>query len=197
MSDARTLFFFDFVDPGCYLTELRLAELEATGPVESVEHVPFELRPIPEPPIDPDDSAWLAYWREMADALAGAEVRVEPPRRVPWTRKAHELVLLAHEASVGDEARRAIFERFHERGDDIGRVDVLLQVATELGIDRTKAKATLDVDRWAGEVLARRREAVRMGIRGVPTLARGPERLEGVHGTAALRRFLAGTTAAE
>ncbi len=193
MSDARTLLFFhDFVDPGSYLMEVRLEALAAVAGGSTVVPVPFELRPPPEPMLDAGEPAWLEYWRAMADRLEHEGHPIARPRMVPWTRKAHELVLFAAERGIGAEARRAIYASFHEGGEDIGRVDVLLRIASALGLDATETKATLDVDRFADDVGAGREKAARLGVRGVPTLVKDGRALEGVQGREALRRFLEG-----
>jgi predicted DsbA family dithiol-disulfide isomerase len=89
---------------------------------------------------------------------------------VPWTRKAHELHAFASARDLGDRVRAAIFEAYFDAGRDIGRVDVLVDVAAAAGIDRTEAKAVLDVDRHGAEVAAVRAEAVELGVDDVPTV---------------------------
>jgi predicted DsbA family dithiol-disulfide isomerase len=189
MSDARPRFYFDYVDPGSYLMDLRV-ERAAAQAGSPVEREPFELRPPPGELVDPDDPAWLAYWEDMAAALRIEGIPVRRPDLVPWTRKAHELVLHAREKGDGSGVHRALFRRFLEESADIGRVDVLLEVATRAGLDVTETKAVLDVDRHAERVERGRREALARGVRGVPTLALGERILEGVHDHDVIRAFL-------
>lgn len=192
MSDARTRLYFDFVDPGSYLMELRLQQLTA-GQGRTVERVPFELRLPEEPMLDAGDEGWERYWGEMAAELAAEGVSVVRPVLVPWTRKAHELTLLAAESGHQDEARQRVFERYQIDGQDIGRVDVLLEIAAELGLDRSAAKAVLDVDRLADAVAALRGDALEKGVRGVPTLVRNGDFLEGVHDRTTIATFVEGS----
>lgn len=190
MLDARPRLYFDFVDPGSYLMDLRLDRL-AAGLDRTVERVPFELRPPPEPLLDAADPGFVAYWSDMARMLEAEGVRAVRPALVPWTRKAHELVLHAAEQGADPGAvRRALFRRFHEDGLDIGRVDVLLEVAAAADLDRTATKAVLDVDRHAGAVRQARAEGEAGGVRGVPTLTMDEDRLEGIHDEEAIRAFL-------
>lgn len=192
--DARPRLYFDFVDPGSWLMELRVARIAAEGGPEVVR-VPFELRPPPEPLLHPDDPAWVGYWEDMAERLAAEGVHVKRPGLVPWTRKAHELVLHAAEAG-GDphRLRSDIFRRYHEAGEDIGRVDVLLDVAGEHGLDSGEVKPVLDVDRFAPELERTRKEALNAGVRGVPTLRAAGRGLEGIHDDDILRSVLGGDT---
>ena len=189
MLDARPRLFFDYVDPGSYLMDLRV-ERAAAGVGQPVERVPFELRPPPGELVAPDDPAWLAYWSDMAEPLRDEGVPVRRPDLVPWTRKAHELVLHAHEKGDGGDLHRTLFRQYLEEGVDIGRVDVLLQLATRAGLDATETKAVLDVDRHAEGVEQVRRDALARGVRGVPTLALGERILEGVHDDEVIRAFL-------
>jgi len=53
-------------------------------------------------------------------------------------------------------------------------------LAAEAGLDRSEAKAVLDVDRHAAALDDLREEAERLGIRGVPTLLITGERIEGL-----------------
>lgn len=191
MSDARSRLYVDLVDPGSYLMDLRVGR--AAGDDDArVVRAPFEIRPPPEPLLRPEDPGWRAYFDAMADALGREGRAVRVPTIVPWTRKAHELVAYAAETDTSTEpgVRRALFRRFLEEGEDIGRVDVLLAVAVEAGFDRTEVKATLDVDRHAHAIETVRAEATSGGIRGVPTLARGSRTLEGIHDEEAIRAFL-------
>jgi predicted DsbA family dithiol-disulfide isomerase len=75
------------------------------------------------------------------------------------------------------------------RGEDIGRVDVLVDLARALGLDATEAKAVLDVDRYAQDVAALSAEAAaRVGE--PPPLAFGGRVLRGFHNRDAVRTFL-------
>lgn len=173
--------WFDFVDPLSYLLSRELSASDTR-----VVWTGFELRPPPVPLTAVDDPFWAERWRAVAALAERTGVELQPPRLVPWTRKAHELHALASARGLDDRIRTAIFEAYFAGGRDIGRVDVLVELATEAGIDRTEAKAILDVDRHEADVTAARTEAEALGVTDVPTvliddrLERGfpdPERL--------------------
>ena len=84
----------------------------------------------------------------------------------------------------------ALFRAFFERKADIGRIDVLISLAEEAGLDPTEARAVLDVDRYAAEVEETREAALRSGVRGPPTVEAGGRKLEGLPGRQELLRFL-------
>lgn len=188
MFDERPCLYFDFVDPGSLLVRRRVTALGI-----DCRMIGFEMRPPPEPMVDPSEPAWIGYWDELSPHLREAGLSASPPRLVPWTRKAHELVLQA-EARVEPETLDALRERIWvaclDEGVDIGRIDVLVPFGVEVGLDRTETRAALDVDRWTARLEEARRAAQVSGVRGVPTLAVAEARLEGVHDEDTIRAFV-------
>jgi len=172
----RPRLFFDYVDPLSWLVDRAVTGLEEEGG-EPVERHPLELRPPPRPLLDPDEPSWLERWEE-ARRISSTPLR--PPALVPWTRKAHELALLAREKGRFAEVHESLFRAFVLEGRDVGRVDILVALAVQSGLDATETRAALDVDRHAEAVEALREEAERLRVRGVPTLLAGGKRIEGL-----------------
>ncbi len=194
MTSTAVRFYHDFVDPLSWLVARELAGLtDETGPIE---WIPFELRPPPTPLVTVDDASLAERWTTARAALAETPQPggrdFDPPLLVPWTRKAHELVLHAAESGAGAAERlgRRIREGYLFDGADIGRVDVLVAFAVAEGLDRTETKAVLDVDRHEAEVAAIRQRALEGGVDAVPLLVFGERRLEGFHKRPAIRTFL-------
>jgi predicted DsbA family dithiol-disulfide isomerase len=181
--------YFDYIDPGSLLMGRRLEQIAGDGGV-SVHWVPFEVRPPPEPLIDPRGAAWSRYWTTMSEEARREGLGVHAPARVPWTRKAHELGLHAVEKERFPQVRTALFRAFLTEGRDLGRVDVLVEVAEGCGLDPAEAKATLDVDRYAEEVARLRAAGEAAGVKGVPTLVVDDRYLEGIPSVAELEAFL-------
>jgi predicted DsbA family dithiol-disulfide isomerase len=185
----RLDFWFDFVDPLSWLLACELEPMEAEG-LLIVRWLPRELRPPPTPLTSVDDPELAGRWAR-ARAIHGAkEPAFSPPRLVPWTRKAHELVLHAEEHDRAGPVRLRVFEAYLLEGRDIGRVDVLVDIARAEGLDHSNAKAVLDVDRHEATVAAFHGAAAEAGIGAPPTLALDDRRLEGFHNGAAVRTFL-------
>jgi predicted DsbA family dithiol-disulfide isomerase len=139
-----------------------------------------------------DDPAWTGYWDSMAEeGMAEGLTMVRPPL-VPWTRKAHELALLAREKGCFDKVHQALFRIFHLEGRDIGRVDVLVSLGRDAGLDLTETKAVLDIDRLAPDLEAVRAEGEALGVRGAPSLVLGEELVEGVLSTSELKTIFGG-----
>ena len=185
--DARL--FFDFVDPLSWLVELALLDLEASSDVR-VGRIGLELRPPPAPLTRTSDPVWAGRWGEAR--RASADVRLEPPPLVPWSRKAHELHAFAAGRDLGTAARREIFRAYFERGRDIGRIDELVEIGAAVGLDRTETKAALDVDAHLEEVLEGRRSAEQLGIAALPALLVEGKLVQGFRNLGGLSTLLGG-----
>lgn len=188
MDSAFTDFWFDYADPASYLVELLLEEPGGAG----VRRRPLEVVPPPRPLLDPSVPPWSTHLEAMRQEARGLGVSLAPPALVPWTRKAHELALHAEEKGCFASIHRAIFDGFFRDSRDIGRVDVLVEIAVSCGLDRAETRAVLDVDRFTAAVVGEREAAAAAGVRGVPTLVRRGRLLEGFSDRARLREFLRG-----
>jgi predicted DsbA family dithiol-disulfide isomerase len=194
MSHTESSFFFDFVDPLCYLAELALRAREVSG-AALAERVGYELRPPPAPLTRPSHTMWVARWETVRRLDPG--LPLAPPALVPWTRKAHELHILARSRGVGAEVRAAIFEAYFRRGRDIGRIDELVRIAEAVGLERTETKAALDVDKHEDDVLAARRRAEALGIVELPALLFAGKVVQGFHQLPDLSTLLVGPPPAD
>lgn len=181
--------FFDYVDPVSYVLELRLRTVEAELGVEAARH-PLELAPPPADLVDPVGDDFAERWRLARDAAQVDGIDLRRPSFVPWSRKAHELVLHAREKGAGLAVHDAVFGAFHLEGRDIGRVDVLLEIAVAAGLDNTETRAVLDVDRHLESVRTLRHVAERLALPGVPTLLTEHRMLKGLLDVDALREAL-------
>lgn len=190
MATDPVTFAFDFVDPGSYLVHELLRRRLGPATAEGVRMLPLELRPPPDPLIRAADEGWKEMTRALGEVARVEGVPFDPPAFVPWTRKAHEIALHAEEKEVG--LHGLLFRARFEEGLDLGRVDVLVDIASRAGLDGAEARTVLGVDRFAPRTEDARREAAALRIRGVPTLLAGDgERLEGFRPAEELRSFLA------
>lgn len=194
MSETQIRLAFDYVDPGSYLVE-RLIErwIASTGLDPVLERFPLELRPASSAPIDPADPEWSAMTEAIAEEAGRFDIPFRVPGFVPRTRKAHELALHARERGCFPQVHGAIFEAHFVRGEDLGRVDVLVRIAEREGLDPGETRTVLGVDRFLPHVLDLRRRGLEAGFGGVPILEGGGRRMEGYGGEAALLSFLTGS----
>ena len=189
MSSGRSTVYFDFLDPLSYLLALELDALD-DGVITALAWHPFELRPPPTPLTTVDDPSLADRWGRARELASDRDVSFSPPRLVPWTRKAHELVIHAAEHERADAVRRRIFRAHLLEEEDIGRVDVLVRLAVEEGLDRTETKAVLDVDSHEAAVADLRHRAEERGVTDTPTVEHEGTRLEGFHNRDALGTLL-------
>lgn len=176
-SVTRPLFFFDFVDPGSRVAAHLIEDAGAAG---AVRWRGFELRPPPRRIIDPRDLGWQARRIRAAARAAEMGIPMEVPHLVPWSRKAHELAEFARDRDCYHEVRRAIFQAHCIDRIDIGRIDLLVDIAERAGLDRTEARIALDVDRYSGIVLEHRDSARGLEVTDVPAVVAGDLRLQGL-----------------
>ena len=177
MNQQKQIFFyFDYVDPGSYVTERQLVQL-LSPEVEIVRH-PFELRPPPEDLIDPKMPDWITYQESVSTVAKELKITLVSFDFMPWTRKAHELRLHAVDVGMEKNIHEALFEARFREGADIGRINVLVDIATKLELDLTETKAVLDVDRYTNKVVEMRLKAEADGIRSAPTIRIGSDNLE-------------------
>ncbi len=188
MEEAKVIFYCDYVDPACYLLHRALRALTPAGIKLTCR--PFELRPPPLTTIDPRSGVWKARCEGVRAGARHYGLQVPMPRRMPWSRKAHELFLHARDQGCCEAVHAALFRAFFEKKADIGRIDVLVALAEKQGLDPSEARAVLDVDRYAAEVEEVRDAALRSGVRGPPTLEAGGRRLEGLPDRGDLLGFL-------
>jgi len=168
--------YLDYVDPLFFAAEALAAALEEAG--HQVEREAFELCP-PPAPLVPATHPELERRRTEAASL-DPERAFPRPDLVPWTRKAHELAHHAKEKGSFARVHSALAEAHLSRASDIGRVDVLLDIAVSCGLDWSETKAVLDVDRFAAAVEDARQQALDQGVRSSPTFVVGDRCFEGV-----------------
>jgi predicted DsbA family dithiol-disulfide isomerase len=192
MPAVPVVVFSDFACPFSYVTEAalrRLAEREAL----EIDYRAFELFPAPAPlPLDAG-----MEWAEALHPLAQeAGVEVRRPGYQSRTGKAHEAARLAEEKGLGAEMRAGLFEAYFREGQDIGRIDILVEVGARVGLDRTEMKVVLDIDRFTEAVARDGEVALRSGVRETPTLVVGSgasaRALVGARSYGALREAVAG-----
>ncbi|MXX36126.1 MAG: hypothetical protein F4107_00185 [Gemmatimonadetes bacterium] len=185
----HSILYFDFVDP---ISHLASRMVDRAGVAAAIEWRGLELCPPPQPMIDPGAAGWRARQTLAAGhARRRADNGPGPPPIIPWTRKAHELCEFARERDCLDAVRRALFRAHFVDHTDIGRIDLLVEIARAAGLDRSEAKAVLDVDRFAGAVLENRSRALDEGIADVPALVHPGGLLEGPEVLGEIERALA------
>ena len=183
----RLVVFADYACPYCYLADTSLARLRRERGID-VDAAAFELRPSGTPLPAPDEPWLLEEWQRVVQPLAD---RLGVPMRLPSfstrTRKAHEAVAYAREHGAFPAMHEAIFRAWWRHGRDIGRIDVLMEIGSSVGLDPMALRVALDIDQWAGRVEQDAATARRLGLTGVPAYLRYVEADDGAAADVELR----------
>jgi predicted DsbA family dithiol-disulfide isomerase len=169
----RIQVYSDYVCPFCFL---ELPALERLAREEGVEldFRAYELRPDPIPTLDPGGEYLTRAWAQSVYPMAermGVPIQLPPVQ--PRSRLAFEGAEFARDAGKLGEYTRAVHEAFFQQGEDIGKPEVLIDIARALGLDTAAFTASLDDHRFLDRVLAQEREAADVGIRAVPSVIVG------------------------
>lgn len=188
--------WYDFVAPASVLLMLEIEAARRDGESWALDSCikwrALEMRPPPSPLVSLDDPEVSYLWESAIPLAQQIGVTLNPPRLVPWTRKAHELITHAEEERIeaSHSLRLAVAQAYAIKGWDIGRVDVLVKIATDHGCDRTECKAVLDVDRYEAVVKSSTQKAKSASVTRPATIVKEGKRLEGFHNRTVLGTLL-------
>lgn len=186
---------YDFICPWCWIGGENLDRaLAATGLSETrrITYVPYQLNPnMPAQGMDRKayrSDKFGSWARSQAmDAqvtLAGQAVGLvfdyERTERTPNTLAAHRLIWRQQQVSVDASALvQAIFKAYFAEGRDIGAVEVLADIASENGLDRSLTLSFLKSGEGISEVLTQEAAAKARGVRSVPSFLIGTDTISG------------------
>jgi predicted DsbA family dithiol-disulfide isomerase len=175
----------DIACPWCYIgkrhLEGGLAALGDQAPDVEIVYHSFELAP--DTPIDFEGSEvdFLAKHKglpaeqvhQMLDRVTGiaADAGLDydfDALKHTKTLKAHELLHFAKERGLQLQLSERLFRAYFTEGRHVGRVDELIELAAEVGIDADAARDALESGRYADAVQADIAQAGAYGINGVP-----------------------------
>lgn len=137
-----------------------------------VEWRAYELHPeIPPeglqlpPEVRPQMVGMSEHLKQMARE-AGMEMVM--PEMIPNSRRALEAAEYAREQGRHEEFHTGVFCQLYEKGQDIGRWDVLRAAAAEAGLDPKAMQQETESGRYQSAVDQQVTEAWSLGITGVP-----------------------------
>ncbi|RYJ06837.1 MAG: DsbA family oxidoreductase [Actinomycetales bacterium] len=175
----------DIACPWCYVGKRRMetavaAFAERGGAVE-IEYHSFELSP--ETPVDfaGGEADFLAAHkgmpREQAASMLEQMTQLAATEGLAYdfgslqhtnTVLAHQVLHLAKEHGVQVELKERLLKAYFVEGRHVGRVDDLVELAAEVGIDRDVTREALESGRYLESVRADQEQALEYGINGVP-----------------------------
>ncbi|MFC7019785.1 MULTISPECIES: DsbA family oxidoreductase [Haloarcula] len=206
-SDETITVYSDYVCPFCYLgrESLRQYQDRREEPLEIDWH-PFDLRSQqrnPDGTIDHsvDDGKGEDYYeqakqnvRKLQDRY-GVEMTLDIATDVDSlpAQVASYYVAEYYDYETWLAFDRAIFDALWQDGADIGATDLLVDLATEAGVDGGAVRSALDDDALRAEVREQFDAARREGVTGVPTFAYDGHAARGAVPPEHLERLVEGT----
>jgi predicted DsbA family dithiol-disulfide isomerase len=170
----------DVVCPWCYIGKRNLEAALARFPTidVTIQWRPYQL----DPTIPPEGIARRAYLERKfgnrvdeiytrvaaAGREAGIDFAFDRIERSPNTLDAHRLIRWSQSVGKQDELVEGLFRAFFTKGRDIGNRDVLLEAATEAGMDGEVVQRLLDGEADKDAVREEIATAQRLGVNGVP-----------------------------
>ncbi|WP_294978169.1 DsbA family protein [uncultured Microbacterium sp.] len=188
MTDKITIdVWSDIACPWCYIgkrnLEAGLAQTAADtdAPQVDVTFHSFELSPDTPVDFEGDEVDFLAGHkgmprervREMLDQVTGVAAGSGLQYRFDLlqhtnTVKAHELLHFAKAQGRQYEMAERLMSAYFTEGKHVGRVDDLVDLAVEVGLDASDVRHALESGRHLADVRADQAQAQAYGIQGVP-----------------------------
>jgi predicted DsbA family dithiol-disulfide isomerase len=172
----------DVVCPWCYIGKRRLeAAVASSGVPVEVTWRSFQLDPTA-PRESTEDvatylgrkygggrEAGLAMDERVAQVAAGdgLEYHLDRAQRAN-TVDAHRLLHLAADHGLQDALKERLLRAYFTEGRAIGDADVLVELATEVGLPAERVREVLASGEYAADVRADQDEAAALGATGVP-----------------------------
>jgi predicted DsbA family dithiol-disulfide isomerase len=172
----------DTICPWCYIGKRRFERaLDLSGRNDiAISWRPFQLNPdMPPEGMTRDDYVRAKFGggdrpRQIYQAIAesgreaGIEFQFSKIKRTPNTVLSHRLVYWSAKQERQDEVVASLFKAYFEDGLDLGDLDILVECAVRVGLDREATAKFLQSDEGRQEVVASDVYARRLGINGVP-----------------------------
>lgn len=162
----------DYVCPFCYLQLPEIRRLEQSlGALIELHWRAFELRPTPNPTLDPAGDYMRSTWQRSVYPMErerGMALQLPPVQ--PYSRRALEAAMFAGAQNAFDRMHEAIFSAFFVHGRDIGDIDVLVEIGENAGLPADELRRALFDQRYTAEVEDDQKLAYELGISGVPMI---------------------------
>lgn len=174
----------------------------AEGPLEAavkgkdveIEWMPFELRPYPNPTLEPDgeylQTAWANSVYPMAERM-GVKMVLPKVSPQPHTHLAFEGYQYAKEHGKGNDYNHRMFTAFFQEEQDIGDINVLTKLAGEIGLNQADFKAAIQTGKYKeAHQKALHHAYHEANITAVPTFVIGERVLRGLYSQDTLQKVI-------
>lgn len=167
----KVIVYSDNVCPFCTIGARRIEKLQNEMDFE-IEWLPFELHP----EVTDDGMSYEAYFEGHGTELVnnvtdyGKDVGLNINTRSLYnSRNSLKVNEYAKREGKFEAFHKAIFKAYLEDDRNIGDLDILLDIAGEVGLDKKKTKAFIESSEAEEIVAYYKNEALRLGINSVPS----------------------------
>ncbi len=184
--------YSDYVCPYCFLGE-HVLEKAIAGKEVQVEWMPFELRPEPTPTLLPEGDYLQNTWKNSVYPMAaelGVEIVLPSVSPQPYTHLAFEGYQYAKEHGKGAAYTHRMFTAFFQEEQDLGKIEVLTQLAGELELDTNAFREALESRKYKDKHQQELRKSAQLGIHAVPTFIIGNKMIPGLPHEEGLARLI-------
>jgi predicted DsbA family dithiol-disulfide isomerase len=186
------IIYTDYVCPFCLLAEHVVAEA-IQGLDVNIRWRPFELRPEPVPTLRVEDPYLPQIWQRSVYPMAkqlGVPMRLPAISPQPRTTLAFQVFAMAEEQQLGHAFSVGVMQAFFQQELDIGDVNVLADVAEDVGLNRQEVLAVLSDGRYLLQHQQALKVAVQHKVSSVPTIVVGDKAFVGVPAKDELRKCI-------
>jgi predicted DsbA family dithiol-disulfide isomerase len=161
----------DFVCPWCFLASTSLEKLQESHGV-TIAWKAYELRPVGSPPISEEYLARIEASTPRLELMAKTQYGLELNRgEFPIdSRPAHIGMKYAETVGKGHEYHKRVFEAYWLEAQDISKLDILVGLAEEVGLERESFLASLKNTDFDADVSKDQTTAYQYQLRGVPAM---------------------------
>ncbi|MBV0924090.1 DsbA family oxidoreductase [Halomicroarcula limicola] len=206
-TDERITVYSDYVCPFCYLGRESLRQYQADREDElEIDWHPYDLRSQkrgPDGSIDHsvDDGKDEEYYEEAKQGVRRLQEQYDVEMDLDIATDIDSLPAQVVSYAVKEREDyetwltfdRAVFDALWQEGRDIGDADVLVELATEAGVDADAVRDALDDASLREQIHEQFAAARRQGVTGVPTFAYDGHAARGAVPPEQLERLVEGT----
>ena len=191
----KIVVFSDYICPFCYIGFYRVEQLKENYDLE-VEWRPFEIHP--ETPKEGTDLNSLNFPKEYLDMMIAnikslaneVGITLKLSDKLPNSRLALYLSEFARKNGKFEEFHRLVLDSYWKEGKDIGDQALLLDIAENVGLDRSKVLDYLNSEEPKTELMNSLKDLRKYGINGVPTFIIGDKIVVGAQPYDVFKRII-------
>jgi predicted DsbA family dithiol-disulfide isomerase len=190
---VKIIIYSDYVCPFCLLAKKPMDEAIEGKDVE-VEWMPYELRPYPNETLKPEEHYLQSTWKQSVFPMAeqmGIDIILPSVSPQPHTHLAFEGYQYAKEQGKGNEYNDRMLRAFFQEDQDIGDIEILTRLASEIGLDEIEYREALETRKYKEAHQKALQHAYKeAGITAVPTFVIGDTKVAGIRSKETLEQII-------